>query len=265
VARGRGVSALPVDFADYIALGDSMSIDLFPALDAGATDVAVALERDPTVGAVAPLGAASLFFRNDEEHWPDESGADLDTRFPGIRFTQLASHGATIGDVFGEQVAAIPFDDAPSIITLTIGSEDLFSAFSSRPPRALMDRIVADLCEAYELLLGAIGQARPGCVILATTVCDPSDRLGRIPGVLDDVGRLPLGAMDTFNAQIRTLASSMPNVLLADAYLRFLGHGASVDEADRWFWRRSPLEPNKQGAHELRIAWLEALREAQGA
>ena len=44
----------------YIALGDSMSIDLYPALDAGEIDVAVALERVSTAGRVAPLGAASL-------------------------------------------------------------------------------------------------------------------------------------------------------------------------------------------------------------
>ena len=40
----------------YIALGDSMSIDLYPALDAGEIDVAVALERVSTAGRVAPLG-----------------------------------------------------------------------------------------------------------------------------------------------------------------------------------------------------------------
>ncbi|MDB4888358.1 MAG: hypothetical protein JWL61_213, partial [Gemmatimonadetes bacterium] len=34
-------------FTQYVALGDSVSIDLYPALDAGEIDVAVALERDP--------------------------------------------------------------------------------------------------------------------------------------------------------------------------------------------------------------------------
>ena len=46
-------------FSQYVALGDSMSIDLYPALDAGETDVAVALEWDPRAGDVAPLRAAS--------------------------------------------------------------------------------------------------------------------------------------------------------------------------------------------------------------
>jgi hypothetical protein len=46
-----------IEFARYVALGDSVSIDLYPALDAGEVDVAVALERDPSVGRVATLGA----------------------------------------------------------------------------------------------------------------------------------------------------------------------------------------------------------------
>ena len=58
-------------FRSYVALGDSMSIDLYPALDAGEVDVAVALERVPEAGAVAPLGAASLLHRNDDARWPD--------------------------------------------------------------------------------------------------------------------------------------------------------------------------------------------------
>ena len=43
----------------YLALGDSMSIDLYPALDVGQADVAVNLERDTHAGGVAPRGAAS--------------------------------------------------------------------------------------------------------------------------------------------------------------------------------------------------------------
>ena len=42
------------EYRTYVALGDSMSIDLYPALDAGEMDVAVALERSTAAGAVAP-------------------------------------------------------------------------------------------------------------------------------------------------------------------------------------------------------------------
>lgn len=251
-----------MEFTSYIALGDSMSIDMYPALDAGATDVAVALERLPSVGAVAPLGAASLLYRNDEAHWPDELGLDLVSRYPRISHRNLASDGATIGDVFGEQLPQLDESDEPTLVTLTIGSEDLFSAFSREPRRSLLERIVTDLGEAYDLLIDAIRRVRPEALIIATTVLDPSDRSGRVAGVLDDVGRLPLKGLDTFNAHLRTVAGGTRGVVLAEAYGHFLGRGASVAEAERWYWRRSPLELNARGAHELRMLWLEALDRA---
>src|SRR5919202_1584626 len=103
-----------------------MSIDLYPALDVGETDVAVALERDPSAGQVAPLGAASLFYRNDEAYWPDEIGRDLVSRYGEIAFTNLAVDAATIGDVFSDQVAELPWSDQPTLVTLTVGTHDLF-------------------------------------------------------------------------------------------------------------------------------------------
>jgi hypothetical protein len=248
-------------FAEYAALGDSMSIDLFPALDVGATDVAVALERDPTVGAVAPIGAASLLYRNDDERWPGAAGQDLITRIPGVAFRQLASHGATIGDVFGDQIVALGESSSPTLVTLTIGTEDLFSAFFTAPRRSVLERFVADMSEAYELLVGAIRRMRPRSLIVLTTVCDPSDRIGRIPGIMDHLDRLPLRALDQFNDGIRALARAADATLVADAYIGFRGHGASVNE-DRWYWERAPIEPNARGAHELRRIWWTVLDEA---
>src|SRR5215475_1974838 len=90
-----------IEFTRYVALGDSVSIDLYPALDAGEVDVAVALERDPTAGRVAPLGAASLLYRNADDRWPELAGDDLVSRLPGIEHRNLATDGATIGEVFG--------------------------------------------------------------------------------------------------------------------------------------------------------------------
>jgi hypothetical protein len=248
-------------YKEYVALGDSYSIDLYPALDAGKVDVSVALERVESAGAVAPLGAASLLFQNNDEAHPDESGNDLASMFPGITFRRLATNGATIGDVFGEQLSLLGESDDPTIITLTIGSEDLFSAFSRSPKQALLERIAADLIEAYDLLVGAIRAARPNSQIVLTTVTDPSDRTGKVKGILDDAP-LALTAMDAFNSHIRKLATDSDSLRLADANGVFLGHGATQPEADRWYWRRSPIELNAVGANELRKLWLETLREA---
>jgi hypothetical protein len=249
-------------FQHYLALGDSMSVDLYPALDAGETDVAVALERDPSVGRVAPLGAASLLYRNDKARWPESVGLDLSNWYPGIDFQSLAASGATIGDVFGEQIPMVPESHDRTLITLTIGSEDLFSAFSAKPKRALLERIVVDLIEAYDMMIGAVQRVRPNSLLLVTTILDPSDRLGQIAGVLEDVGKLPLFALDAINGHLRTIAADGPGLALADPYIEFLGHGASVWEEERWYWRRAPLELNARGAHELRMTWLGALQRA---
>src|ERR1041385_2502691 len=131
-------------FTRYLALGDSMSIDLYPALDAGEVDVAVALERVPTAGEVAPLGAASLLYRNDENHWPTEAGNDLTSRYRNIQHQNLAADGATIGDVFGEQLPQLEATDEPTLVTLTIGGNDLLSALGNRPKRPLLERIAND-------------------------------------------------------------------------------------------------------------------------
>ena len=248
-----------MEITQYVALGDSTSMDLYPALDAGEIDVAVALERLPSAGRVAPLGAASLLHRNNEEHWPDEIGNDLESHYPGIRYVNLASDGATIGDVFGEQLPQVESTNEATLVTLTVGATDVLSALGSRPKASLLERIAEDVSEAHEVLVGSIRRTLPNAVILLSTIYDPSDRTGRIPGVHEDIGRLPLHPLDLVNERIRAFASGMPRTLLGEIYGHFLGHGITAPEEDRWYWRRSLLEPNARGASEIRRVWLEAL------
>src|SRR5579885_1345191 len=238
-------------FSRYIALGDSMSIDLYPALDAGEIDVAVALERQVSAGAVAPLGAASLLYKNAEEHWPDDVGNDLASMYPGIAFQNVASDGATIGEVFGEQLPMLEDTDEPTLLTLTIGGNDLLSAYGSRPTHKLLERIVNDIGEAYDFLVDQLRARFPNGTLVIATVYDPSDQTGKIPGVHDGA-TLPLDILDRLNDHIRALAAGTPRVLLADVYARFLGHGVTAAEEDRWYWKRSLIEPNARGASEIR-------------
>lgn len=245
----------------YIALGDSVSLDLYPALDAGEIDVAVALERVASAGRVAPIGAASLLYRNDDARWPDDVGKDLSSHMPDLVFENLASDGATLGEVFGEQIPQLTEHDGPTLVTLTIGAYDLLSASSSRPRRSVRERIGADLAEAYDLLVDLLRARVPQLTLVVSTVYDPSDRTGRIPDVHDG-GPLPLHLLDGFNAHVRALAAGTPGVLLAEVYGHFLGHGVTAPEADRWYWRRSFTEPNARGASEIRRLWFDALQSA---
>src|SRR5215207_2951368 len=181
-----------MSFTRYVALGDSMSIDLYPALDAGEIDVAVALERVTTAGRVAPLGAASLLYKNSEERWPDDIGNDLASMYPGIEFLNLATDGATIGEVFGEQLPRLEDSADPILFTLTIGGHDLLSAFGNRPRKELLAKIAGDITEAYDFLIDLLRGRFAAATIVATTVYDPSDGTARIPGVFDDVPVLPM-------------------------------------------------------------------------
>jgi len=246
-------------FSRYLALGDSMSIDLYPALDAGEMDVAVALERRAAAGGVAPLGAASQLAANDDARWPEFAGRDLRSLSPGAAAVTLAADGATIGDLFSEQLPALEPGGDPALVTLTLGASDLLGAFGGVGSAARMAGAVRDIVQAYGYCVGEIARALPGATLVLTTVYDPSDGTGQAPGLFEGRGSLPLDALDAVNAQIRRVAAATPRARLADAHAHFLGHGATAPEADRWYWRRSTIEPGAAGASELRRVWLEAL------
>jgi lysophospholipase L1-like esterase len=246
-------------FRQYIALGDSMSIDLYPALDAGEIDVAVALEWDSRAGAVAPLGAASLLFQNADDRYPEFAGSDLVTFHPEIGFVNVAEDGATIGDVFGSQLPQLAESEERTLLTLSVGGNDLLSAFANKPKASLLRQVVIDVAEAYEFLVESVGRARPNSVLLLTTIYDPSDDTRRIPGVYDAAGPLPLESLHDMNERIRAIAANDPRAVVADVYRHFLGHGVTAPEADRWYWKRSWIEPNAAGASEIRRLWLDAL------
>ena len=251
-------------FSRYIALGDSMSIDLYPALDAGEVDVAVALEWDTAAGNVAPLGAASLLHTNLDERYPEFAGTDLVTRWPGIEAVNVAEDGATIGDVFGSQLPRLDASDEPTLFTLSVGGNDLLSAFANRPVPSLMASIAKDIAEAYEFLVESLRRARPDSLMILTTVYDPSDGTRKVPGLFDAAGPLPIESLHDLNGRISALATRTPRTALADVHGRFLSHGVTANEKDRWYWKRSWIEPNAAGASEIRRAWLDAIERVTG-
>jgi hypothetical protein len=247
-------------YSHYVALGDSMSTDVYPALDAGATEIAVNLEWDAAAGEVAPLGAASLLYRNDDERFPEHAGEDLATRDAGITYANFGEDGATIPDVFVEQldrlealVGDVRGEDV--LVTLTVGRNDLLHALLSRPSVSLMKAKTRDIIDANAVLVSRIAEIAPGARLLLTTLWDPSDGTGKAPGVLEDDDTLPVEHLASFNDALRRLASTTPNAALADAHAAFMGHGVTAAEEDRWYFRRSLIEPGLVGANELRRVW----------
>jgi len=74
------------------------------------------------------LGAMSLFYHNKDNEYPEFAGKDLTTLFPGIRSYRYAKDGATSEIVLRHQLRQIARSDEPTLVTLTVGGNDLLVA-----------------------------------------------------------------------------------------------------------------------------------------
>jgi lysophospholipase L1-like esterase len=233
----------------YVALGDSMSTDHYPTCDVR--------DLDAPPSRLDPLGAASLLHHNDDLRWPEFHGRDLEAHFPGAEFLNLAEDGAMIDDVATEGLARIGRDseDPGILLSLTAGGNDLLDALAGGRP---LEGAVRRITRRYVDLVETVREELPHATLVLTTVYDPTDGTGVLPG-FESHGKLPLEYLDRFNQQVHETARRVPGVLLADVHQRFLGHGVRAPAAERWYWRRNLIEPNARGASEIRRVWWELL------
>jgi lysophospholipase L1-like esterase len=211
----------------FLALGDSISIDEYPRRETG---------RDG-------LGAASLFYRNDDRFWPEFEGRDLSRRVPGSRFENLTADGATTDDVLRRQLPRVKTTDEESIVTITAGGNDILTG----AVKGMIERLERIVSETRRLL--------PHAHILLGTVYDPSDGTNVLYG--DRMDR-EAEWLATFNDAVRKLAGTADRITLIDIHRHFLGHGLSAPEKDRWYWSGLIFEPNARGASEVRRLWWSA-------
>lgn len=235
-----------LQFARFVALGDSMSIDRYPGLDH--------MAREGGLRSVAGLGAASLLYRNRDDLYPDFARRDLVTAFPEIETLNLCVDGATVGSTRSEQLPRMPTDDAHTLVTITAGGNDLLDLVGA-PAR----RGEAAVAAALRLLRGVVAEVRrrvPRSVVLLANVYDPTDGTGQLDRI--QVTREEYGWLATYNEGVRALCDG-DSVRLVDVHEHFLGHGVSAPPAERWYWSPSIIEPGARAASEIRRRWLEAL------
>jgi lysophospholipase L1-like esterase len=253
----------PPRFDRYIALGDSLSIDLYPARalhPAGANAEAAELEPG--------LGAPALLYRNDDARWPEFAGRDLVSANPAILFrnehaldhpvTRDSDHhatdGATTVGVLAYQLHRVPPSDARTLVTVTAGRSDILQMLGApRPPATLVEGMTTRMAR----LVTTVRDRLPNALLLLTTAPDPSDGTG----LLDDETPFEREAawLAAFNLAVRALAAEHAHVRLADAAAHFAGHGLTAPPAERWFWSGRMVELDARGASELRRVWLDAL------
>jgi lysophospholipase L1-like esterase len=209
----------------YVALGDSISIDDYPARETGIPDI----------------GAASLFHRH------------LRRRFPDIAFANLTADGATSDDVLRFQLPRVRPSDDPAVVTITAGGNDMLMHLGApRPPANLVDGII----ERVTAIVDQTTRTLPNALILLGTIYDPSDGTNVLYREKLDREAKWLARV---NEAIRALAASRANVRLADIHRHFLGHGLTAPESERWYWSGLIFEPNARGAEEVRNLWRAAL------
>lgn len=233
----------------YAALGDSMSTDHYPTCDVRDLDLPPA--------SLDPLGAAALLYQNDDVRWPEFEGRDLSHRSPGLKLLNLAEDGAMIDDVTTEELARLGHDsnDPGFLLTLSAGGNDLLDTLTAG---RRLDKAVKRIEKRFTELVETMREELPRATLVITTVYDPTDGTGSLPG-MEGFGSLPLEHLDEFNEHVRETADSMTGTMLADVHRHFLGHGVTARESDRWYWRRNMIEPNARGASEIRRVWWEAL------
>lgn len=250
-------------FARYVALGDSLSIDLYPARSAHPAGTTA----DPSA-LVRGLGAAALLHANDDARWPEFAGRDLRALHPGIAFHNMhvldhaptkptdhwATDGATTVGVLAYQLHRVPASGEPTLVTVTAGRADVLQmAGAPTPPPTLVDGIATRI----ERLVRTLQTKRPQATLVVTTAPDPSDGTGALDA--DTPFERAAAWLAEYNERLRALAAATPNAVLADAAARFAGRGNAAPPDERWFWPDRPAELNARGASELRRVWLEAL------
>ena len=233
----------------YIALGDSISIDMYPDTDG---------ETRFSGKSYSNLGAASLFYRNNDSAWPDFLNNDLVRLFDDeiLDFRVLAEDGATSKDVLAYQLPNLPPDQGGStLVTITAGGNDLLQNLfvGQEELSTTVDMVGQNILKVIKTLQGNFTK----CDIILNTIYDPTDGSGQLDAELDVSGLL--NWLYECNSIIQTIAGET-GCLLADLYQHFEGHGLAEGEASqRWFWDESMIEPNALGASETRRIWLETL------
>lgn len=243
----------------YVALGDSMSdCDHYAATDAA--------QRFGSVASQPPYGSVSLLWKNRDDLWPDFTGRDLSTLCPGATFHNLSRDGDTTGGVLRDSTASAVrcVGGEPAIVTLTIGGNDLLEAVTAGGVRALPREAKAIMARFREIV-DTLRVGMPNALLVLTTVYDPTDGTGMLPGMSDMLGRLPIEVLDEFNNLVRKTAGTTSDAVLADVHLHFVGHGVSADELDGYYWSGSIIEPGALGASEIRRVWLDAILEYSAA
>jgi lysophospholipase L1-like esterase len=228
----------------YVALGDSISIDLY----AGGRG----------------RGGPSLLARNRDDDFPRWRGRDLATRHPGSRLELLALDGGTVGTVLEVELPQlVRLGRRPDLVSLTVGGNDLLQAYGDT---AAARSVVREVRAGVDRALGSLRDRAPDAGLLLGTVYDPSDGTGDAAALGLPPWPEAVALLGELNGTLRSVATEH-GARIADIHGAFLGHGVRAGDprdpearpAERALWFCSVIEPNAWGASGVRAAFWDAL------
>jgi len=238
-----------------------------------------------TAGFGAETPAHSYFNRlvqNPPDEFPDMQGLCLSAVIPNLEFENLAVSGSTSQDHLHTINNRLPVraDDVFGLVVMTSGGNDIIHNYGRTPPKecAMYGAKLSQAepwIEAFRLrldeMLAKIDAAFPGgCEIYLGDIYDPTDGVGDAPSVFLPAWPDGLAIHTRYNAVIREVAQSRPNVRLVPMHQTFLGHGShcrqfwrsTYDSRDPHYWYFDNIEdPNTRGYDALRRIFLSAIVE----
>lgn len=241
-------------FSRFLALGDSMSIDKYPAAEL----------EERGLGRIEDCGAVSLFRRNRDDRWPEFRRRDLVSNTRCLTTFDKTEDGYTTDEVLLSLRHVDACEDA-TVITLTVGGNDLVGAIGGRDQGPAREgNPVPEITDRFDEIVDRVLMMFPEGELILTTVYDPSDGLMILPPWFSEPNETVAGWLSDFNDHVRSRALKTSRCHLADVHQHFLGHGLAAPEKDRWYWRHMIIEPNSQGANEIRRMWWEAVERIPG-
>lgn len=220
--------------------------------------------------------------KNPSDEFPDLRGVCLSAVIPGLESENLAVSGSTSKDHLASIENRLQPQDAEvfGLVVMTTGGNDLIHNYGRTPPKecamygatlSQAEPWIKAFRQRLEEILTKIDAAFPGgCEIFLGDIYDPTDGVGDAPSVYLPHWKDGLKIHGRYNAVIREVAQSHPNVHVVPMHQTFLGHGSHCLQfwrstyvpGDPHYWYFDNIEdPNDRGYDALRRVFLNEIAE----
>lgn len=226
----------------YISIGDSLCADDYTG--------------------VPDAGASALLFHNNNELWPEFAGQDLASHFPGAVHVDLHSNGASLEDVYKVQAREVGTYEGVELVTVAAGANDLLSVVDQLAPEAgwvdeeKLSRAQSNFQVFFGNVVQTLRELAPHATVLVNNLFDPNDGRGKAKPWRT------WGGLGKFIQQINgaiTAACAEHNCHVVDMHGILRAHAKGPNKHEPLLIK--VVEPNALGAHTIRMAWWNKLKE----